>query len=486
MTQKIKIAVSIVLIAGLAAILVFSLTQTPEPNNHENGTDTDKPKPPPDKDDDEVITVDETIPADATITIDATKSGGQKPLTGFLLGYRKEVGLPGQDLVAALKPSFWRADWDYGIVKTAKSVGAKTTWVVGDNSRKGDTAGYTDCSIGPWSDNFVKYKSFVKTQIKAAVVNNEAPDYWDFWAEPDDYAWFGTQAQMFATFKAFSEAVREVEQETGKPQKIVAPSIANIEGSAGASKCGLSLPRDGRTFKIEDFISFVAKNNLKLDAISWHIMNTDPAGQVQPQVSKIRKLLQDAGLCKTKCPEIHINEYQASQAMILPGNNLAFWYYLEKANVDWASKACWVIGAHGSPPLDGCWESMNGVFMGDNKTPQALYWLFKAYAELNEKSRLQVVTTDSRTIALASKNDAKKEVKIIVGRYCHLKENGKLVEQCFGSTYGADARVRIKIMGYEYANTAIVVKLYRIPQSGNIPKAMPNPPTQVSSQNILP
>lgn len=417
--------------------------------------------------------VDQEAGAFVTITIDASQDiGNVKLMQGFLSG--TAVDFPNPSLIVPLKPKFWRTGADVigrprndlGRYAKATKYGSRITWdtSIGYYLQKG-TWFPGDCPtcapIEPWKDGFQEYKQYIKNTVQASIQLNKPVQYWDWWSEPEQYGRFGTQEQMFATFKAFHDAVREVERLTGVSQKIVAPSIGNFEGKDW---------RNGniRMFKLEDFAAYIEQNNLRLDAFSWHEMPI--AEDVPSHVAAVRTYFsQHPKLCNPTCPEIHINEFQGMEQSLVPGATIGWLYHLEKANADWASRACWILGGWSS-----CDYGMNGLLMKDEITPQANYWAHRAYADMDGAKKLAVETSDSHTIALASKNDAAREFRLLAGRYCHYGNQTWIDCYASGVKNGTPADVSLQIKNYPYGTNA-EVEIYRIPNNNNVPTALPFP-----------
>ncbi|MDD5570879.1 MAG: T9SS type A sorting domain-containing protein [Bacteroidales bacterium] len=122
---------------------------------------------------------------------------------------------------------------------------------------------------------------------------------------------------------------------------------------------------------------------------------------------------------------------------------LGWIYYFEKSKLNWSSRACF-DEFDGIQTWDDCWEGLSGMFMRDGNTPQPLYWLCRAYAALNKPGRLVTYQAQPRTVALASKNDANHEMKIIVGRYYSTQMG----------TQNPPSDVEVKIKNYPYGNNS--------------------------------
>ncbi len=424
-----------------------------------------------------------SVTGNENIVVDAAGAySSSKSLQGFLGGFADRVDFPDHGIVAQLKPRMWRVGLYPENYYIASSYGADITWETSGGYYILKHTWYNECGPGfqgcdcsspsvpkppqPWLDGFQEYKQYIKNIVKASIQNNIPVAYWDWWSEPNNYGRFGTQEQMFATFKAFHDAVREAEKETGVRQKIVAPSVENFVGEdwQDNNNCFVGGTRGERTFKLEDFLKFVEDNNLRLDALSWH--EFPMPDDAFTHIRAVRQYFAEhPKLCNPTCPEIHINEYQGIEQHLLPGNTVGWIYNLEKSKVDWASRACWDFG---------CWGGLDGLLMQDSKTPQANYWVHRAYADMDGAKRLIAETSDTHTIALASKNDAAKEIRLLVGRYCNYGDKTWIDCYLSGVKNGPPAEISLQIKNYPYGTNA-EVEIYRIPNNNNVPTALLSP-----------
>jgi hypothetical protein len=428
------------------------------------------------------------------IVIDSSKQlGTRKSLIGFLHGFEALEGFETMAEITAVKPKFWRTGLMSDRYYTVKDLGAKITWEtnIGYYAMTGtwvnecgsDQTACTKelCSVKPapprpWEDNFVAYKAYIKSMVVFSVQNNIPIDYWEWWNEPNDIGRFGTQEQMFQTFKAFHDAVREAEKATGVKQKISAPALENLIGvdNREDNDCDMTgdksriVPAGTRTFKIEEFLKFVIDNKLRLDALSWHDFST--SGQDLPVLKAfLTQVFPLIGICNPDCPEIHINEYQGPGQSLLPGNTIGWLYNIDAAQLDWANRSCWSLG--GSNYCNG---GLNGLLMPDTATPQALYWVHRAYADMDGKTRLDVSAGDDHTVALASKDSASKEIRILAGRYCHTGDRTWL--SCYDPTLqkGPNGDVQF-LLTHNTDLDSVLLEIYKIPSSDNVPKALLQP-----------
>ena len=346
------------------------------------------------------------MPKLVTIRIQGDSDQGQmRPLQGFLGSF--DWSPPGDVLsilIAPLKPQFWRLGacvfWSK-CYEIARQLGGKVTFITSDNyafAKEGDQT-YT---IQPWNDfrcsvstdGWKCYRDYLKSMLEKS--KTASVDYWDFWGEPDDWGRVGPTENMFETFKVMHEVFRSVDPS----QKIVAPSTASFEGKEG--------------FGVLSFLDYVVKNNLRLDAVSWHEFGSPE--EVASHVAAVRKFFVEyPSLCTSACPEIHVNEFAVAEHHLIPGWGLGWLVALDTARINWASRSCWYFTYQGTR-LNDCGRGLNGLLLHDSTTPQPLYWVHRAYAEMIGK-RLVAASSNARTPVLAVKDDQSKTVRILAGRY---------------------------------------------------------------------
>lgn len=404
----------------------------------------------------------EGVAADATgqtIIIRGDRNIGTPRLRqGFLHGITYEKGKNYSktiDLISALKPKSWRLGnhrnnvyiFVVGEAKLPQKLGMEIVFTIQDafNVRHG-----YDIKIGsacpPKRKNcFSSYDTFKKSWeglvlgiMKTVAERKIIVDWFDVFGEPMTGATklTGLTPEQFGDiFKTTHDIVRHYRPEA----RIVAPSFA------GFNVAGLNR-----------FLAFVAENSLRLDALSWHEFKTP---EVLPShVNEIREFSKtQPRLCKPTCPEIHINEYAPYDQTLIPGYGVGWLYYLEKAGVDHANRACWNIPKN----KDTCWSQFNGMLLPDNVTPQPLYWVYKAYADMND-ARVSSESSIPQTIAIASKDDAKKEFRILAGKY---------------GQKGASGKVAIEVRDYPYSASSVSAEISRILDTGNTVQSLPSPPS---------
>lgn len=361
-------------------------------------------------------------------------------------------------LITALKPMTWRlANHNnnvYGFVvgeaRLPQTLGTKIVVTIQDvfNQRFGYDVKVGGICPPNRSNCFSSYDAFKKSWL--GVVNNAMKtvaekqfivDYLDVFGEPttgETKLGGLTPDQFLDTFKATHDTVRQYRPDA----KIVAPSVASY---------GVRL--------LKRFLGFVAENNLRLDALSWHEFQTPEV--VPAHVNEMREFFKtQPGLCNPACPEIHINEYAPQDQYLVPGYGVGWLYYLEKAGVNQANRACWGLNERETT----CWDGFEGMFLQDNVTPRPVYWVYRAYAEMNDARRVASESSLSQTVAIASKDESKRELRILAGK--------------FGQK-GASGSVAVEVRNLRYNISSVIAEISRVPESGSAERALPAPPAAV-------
>ncbi len=383
----------------------------------------------------------------ANITIKGDQAMTHLPnVQGFLHGFddvsydEKRVNMV---MMNELRPKFWRigmtdkAGLNHILAKKVNP-NQKITLVVSDQLAviKGSYQ-----ALKPW-ENWNAYQQLVRDLVSLYKQHNLNIDYWDVWSEPDTTAmWSGSCAQAMETFKRTFEAIRSVDSSA----KIVGPSVSDIN-SKGA--CGDSF--------FGHFLNYVAEQNLKFDAISWHEFNHPE--QLPAQAEVIRQFF--AKHPSLGMPEMHVNEYSGPLDAPIAGWAVGWLYYLEAANLNWATRACWG---------QGCQAGLDWLFTKNTATTP-LYWVHQSYANL-PSMRLRSVTDTPSVVAMAGKNDAKQELSVLVGRF-----SGKQV-------FGAAENVTLVIENFPYHLNSVSYTVKRIPRTLQ-PTQELVAPIPVSNENL--
>lgn len=404
-----------------------------------------------------VLLTGNTLQAQEQIRIDATlDSGAFNNYTGFIHGKTALHRSPqGMTNLKALKPKFWRnANWNNTQV-FADSLGINTSLVISDfyAQYKG---GYANAK--PWL-NWAEYEKYVDTLVKATLLNNIAPTTWDVWNEPDNsYYWSGTSLQLIECFVRTHNILMNID----KSLKMVGPSLNYYDGPG-----------------FSNLLDLLAAQSVKLHAISWHEFGLPDSMAVHIADFKNR-IAQHPTWGDL---QIHINEYSPSATHQVPAFRLAWLYQLEKSNISWANTACWGNHNDGGHTWSGCDYGLNGLLSYDETTPLPIYWVYRSYAEMLDGKKILAQSNTAKSIALASKNDALKEMRVLLGRYFSAGNGALIYPQDAGKEI---ATVTLKIKNYPYTSgTKLGYKLSQIPKGTLVDQNSPlRSPIAVDSGNV--
>lgn len=390
-----------------------------------------------------------TVTSQELISVDCNQEmdTSTKVMQGFLHGGPQFLD---STLTAKLRPQFWRFGAYDGIgsgYDDIKRFNPKTTIVLNDLYMIAYNIPSQTLSQ-PWTNNWNEWDTIVYLVANGSVQNNKPIDFWDVWGEPDNF-WSGNYSQWIEMYRRTDSILHQIIPNA----KITGPEF-------GFGACDFSV------VPILEFLDNLHAVNSKVDAISWHEFCLPQS--VQTHVQELRDSLISRPWATNLT--IHIPEYAGPANHIIPGWNVGWLYYLEKAKVDWASHACWDEN-DGINSWSDCQFGLNGLFMKDGTTPQPNYWVHRAYAELLDK-RLETTKNTSQAVALASSSDLTEEMKILVGRY----DNPNL------GSHNSSSNMEIKIRNYPYcSNCTLPFVLQRIP-SNNVPysQALTLPETAIN------
>lgn len=330
--------------------------------------------------------------APVIVTVDAaSRMEGTQPRTGFLHGFSDVDYQPealNMALLKPLKPAFWRIGFganfghNYRLAKTLNP-DVKIALVLGDLLAV-HHGGYD--KMQPWRD-WAGYEREVGAIVRWVRQEGYAIDYWDVWSEPDVQGyWSGSCDQVMEMFKRTHDVIR-----AALPQaKIIGPSISSFQSRGMCEKPFLAT-----------FVEYATANQLRFDALSWH--EFDQPGTVPGHVAAVRQHYlahPELGM-----PEIHINEYSEPSGHLVPGVAVTWLDQLEKSAVDWASRACW--GRQ-------CRAGLNGLFKDDNQTPNAIYWVYRSYADMPQH-RLGWKAGSDRIAVIAGSDDTQGKLTLLIG-----------------------------------------------------------------------
>jgi len=356
--------------------------------------------------------------AERHVVVKADDRGPVWLYTGFLNCWHPDMDV---EMIARLKPRHWRYDgWPFWYPVTITKGGPERkvwgdfrdspaligrfmdtmmrlqadgmTWqpVLHHKGRYYNVWRITDDMLADFYDHF-------HTMVKYCRLMGAPFDYYEICNEPGTgpyegiagYTIRGTWPEFLGMWDTAYRAIRDAYPAA----KIVGPSY----GSCTAKT-------------MEPFLAHCREKGQKLDVLSWHEITQGPAGSgfcAQPDkahknIMDIRRLVEekygDLGI-----QEYHIDEWGYTVQHTGPGTQIAYFHYFDLAGVDRAAKAHWTQG-----DLDGILVSA--------KTPRTSYWCWAEYAKQDGGLRLVSETDDRCVVALASRHDEAKEVRVLVAR----------------------------------------------------------------------
>jgi hypothetical protein len=283
--------------------------------------------------------------------------------------------------------------------------------------------------LEPWRD-WAGFEADVRAVIRSYLDQGLKVDAWDIWSEPDTSAmWTGTCDQAMEMFERAARTIRSADL----AGRVVAPSVSDVDVRGVC-----------RDSFFSTFIQFAARRHLPIDAISWHEFD-DP--RVLPsQAQAVRKYLEIAWTDPK--PELQVNEFSGPVDAPIPGWAVAWLANLEAAGVNAANRACWGTG---------CSSGLNGLFLTDNRTPTALYWVHRAYADL-PSVRLSATVDDPDTAVLAARSENGSVVRLLLGRFQGKNRPG-----------GArDLELTLDRLPWKASSSAVVIRRIARPRRGRL------------------
>ena len=363
--------------------------------------------------------------AERHVVVKAADRGPVWLYTGFLNNWRPEMDI---EMISRLKPTHWRYGlWPFWTPSTI-TINPRPEW--GDMRDSPEQLGeFMDAMMrlqadgmtwqmivhhkgryyGRWNitgDALKGYYDHIYTLVKYCRVMGAPFDYYEICNEPPEphntaenpggYGpWRGTWQDFLGMWDTAHSAIRAAYPEA----KIVGPSF----GSCVAAT-------------IEPFLAHCKEKGQTLEVLSWHeitqgkvTFGPDYKGEAVVEPDKAHKNIMDVRRIVDEkygdlgIEEYHIDEWGYTVQHTGPGTQIAYFHYFDLAGVDRAAKAHWTQG-----DLDGILVSA--------KTPRTSYWCWAEYAKQDGGLRLVTETDDRCVVALASRHDEAKEMRVLVAR----------------------------------------------------------------------
>ena len=296
---------------------------------------------------------------------------------------------PAARLITALKPRIWsvgpsRPDNDQNafivdVARLPQTVGTEVALTfadffpgLGPGIWVGAGCPNDKTCYGSYADLKSDWTAFAESFAAALPTQYPEASYIEVFAEPDRKFYGLTSGQLFELFKIVHDAVRAVVPCI----KLSGPALETY----GQDK---NFGNDAQLLK--DFLAYVDRNQLRLDAVNWHEFG--PPESIPGHVAEIRDFMSALpNLCTPTCPRIFIMEYAGPTGHLIPGVHLGYLANMEKAGVDRSGLGCWNVPKRDSDgrltTYSSCWAGFGGMLLDDNRTPQAKYWESAAYVNL--------------------------------------------------------------------------------------------------------
>ncbi len=380
-----------------------------------------------------------------SVTIDVpSNDGAAAPLVGFVLGIAAPSGpdynFPADTTtrIAALNPTLWKVtDWSHYV--KVRPFGAAIMFASSDAYFNYQPIYYpwndTGTATGTF-DNWHNFDAHERGLLQTSLTQAAPVPYWTILSEPQPSQYSATDQQRL--LDTISHGYHDFKD--GHPeQKVVAPTTIGYDKTL-----------------MQRVLDFAVSNNLLFDAIDWHefARPEDVAGHVQ----NLRTLLGERPSLGN--PPVIIDEYATAAQHLLPGFAVGWFYYLEKSGVQLASRACWNVMDPANGVWADCWDGLDGLFMKDNSTPQALYWVFNRYAQMPGRKLTSTSSAPNDVVALARSTSTDPStggvISVLVGRF----SSDNTIPA------GPTRDITVQLQGLPAATNALTVDVERIPYCG--------------------
>lgn len=265
------------------------------------------------------------------------------------------------------------------------------------------------------------WKQQVKDYVQYAADNHLNINKWNVWNE----YWGVTEDQHNEMYKQAWNAIKEI-----------MPN-ATVIGSSNDHFDAASLQR---------FMDYSFANGLTIDNISWHEI-IDPGASYQGHQNVIKQYAQDKESLGIK--EYNNEEFGSNDdTQNLSQGNLVNWLAVnEDASVGSSFKSVW-----------DAWNSLSDTLAIDPSTStfatrRTTWWAMKAYGEMSG-TRVQVIQPGNGTYAIAAKDVAQGEAKILIGN----KDAG----------WNGDAvNLTLNLSNQPFAGSTVRIDKYRVTSTEN-------------------
>jgi len=221
-------------------------------------------------------------------------------------------------------------------------------------------------------------------------------DYYEIANEPrigpheDPTNSYGTWEEYLGLWDTMYRAIRDAYPEA----KIVGPSYESPSAE-----------------RLRPFLEHCREKGQKLDVLAWHEIHQSYGVHSPDQwpdiahknIMEVRRLV-DTEFKGLGIKEYHIDEWGFTVDFTGPGTQIAYFYYFDLAGVHRAAKAHFYTQ-----------NDLDGILV-DRTSPKTSYWCWVEYAQQEGGLRLVTETDDRYVVALASRDDETKEMRVLLAR----------------------------------------------------------------------
>lgn len=347
-----------------------------------------------------------------------------KSLSGFLQGLTQSN--PTNTEINPLQPKLFR-QWDKSLYQRCYNLAGRVHLLMSDNWAH--SYGYNNL---PKDNNEGLYEAQLNNFFawaKQPDINNPSTKpgiVWECWNEPD-YPKFWKPSQTIAVDvmdshypvldqdginwnNDFTYWPNARKQEFFATYKKFYQTLRNTNTGGMGSSALIAGPSIGRFSKehLKEFFDYCLTNSLEVNVVTWHelVQNaSEPIAAIRDHVDYVRTNFKDnPAYAALNIQSIEINEMVGPPYKNNPAALASYLGYLEKAEVDYAAKACWEDGSCEPDKCEACnSNTFNHLFTSYDET-KSNWWVYKLYAD-GVSNRVKSYNQNNRSVVISNKID---------------------------------------------------------------------------------